>query len=74
MDQLKDIVFSMGSACASSSGGNSYVLKELGLEEACIRNSMRFSLSKYTTIDEIEKVADDIKLAISIIKNRRINE
>lgn len=43
------------SACSSRGGGNSRVLKAMGLIEAEISSSIRFSLSKETTPEEIDE-------------------
>lgn len=44
---------STGSACSNSNP--SYVLKEIGLSDQHIRESIRFSLSKFNTIEEIKE-------------------
>lgn len=51
---LKGIAVSTGSACASGSLEPSHVLQALGLSREQVRGSLRFSLSAYTTRDELE--------------------
>jgi cysteine desulfurase len=51
---LKGIAVSTGSACASGSLEPSHVLTALGLTREEVRGSLRFSLSAYTTRDEID--------------------
>ena len=51
---LKGIAVSTGSACASGSLEPSHVLAALGLAREQLRGSLRFSLSAYTTRDEID--------------------
>jgi cysteine desulfurase len=51
---LKGIAVSTGSACASGSLEPSHVLAALGLTREVVRGSLRFSLSAYTTRDEID--------------------
>lgn len=49
-----------GSGAACQSGGNrpSHVLSAMGLDATSALSSLRFSLSRYTTTDEIERAAD----------------
>jgi cysteine desulfurase len=51
---LKGVAVSTGSACASGSLEPSHVLTALGLTREQVRGSLRFSLSAYTTRDEID--------------------
>jgi cysteine desulfurase len=53
---LKGIAVSTGSACASGSVEPSHVLTALGLAREEVRGSLRFSLSAYTTREEIDYV------------------
>ncbi|HSF24896.1 MAG TPA: aminotransferase class V-fold PLP-dependent enzyme, partial [Blastocatellia bacterium] len=51
---LKGIAVSTGSACASGSLEPSHVLQAMRLTRERVRGSLRFSLSAYTTRDEID--------------------
>ncbi|MDR7212349.1 cysteine desulfurase family protein [Flavobacterium piscis] len=51
---LQNIAVSSGSACSAVTTEPSYVLKELGLSDADALSSIRFSLSKFTTKEEID--------------------
>jgi len=55
---LEGICASTGSACSSSSLEPSHVLLALGLAHEQAHGSLRFSLGKWTTDEEIERVLD----------------
>jgi len=50
---LRDIAFSLGSACASGSGRSSHVLRALGLDYRQARSSIRLGFGRYTTQEEL---------------------
>jgi cysteine desulfurase len=54
------IAASHGSACSSGALEPSHVLQNMGLESARVHSSVRFSLSRLTTEEEIEAAADII--------------
>ena len=53
MADLRDIAFSLGSACASGSGRPSHVLRALGLDYRQARSSIRLGFGRYTTQKEL---------------------
>jgi cysteine desulfurase len=55
---LEGICASTGSACSSASLEPSHVLLTMGLSHEQAHGSLRFSLGKWTTEDEIERVLD----------------
>nr|WP_298897945.1 cysteine desulfurase family protein [uncultured Altererythrobacter sp.] len=63
MSDVRDVMFSAGSACASGSGRPSHVLKAIGLSDAEAKSSIRLGFGRYTTLEEIEIAANKIKAA-----------
>jgi len=59
--QLADIAVSSGSACNVIGSKPSHVLKALGLSDEMIRSTLRFSLGRFNTIEEIEYVVEYIQ-------------
>ena len=53
------------SACTSATLQPSYVLGALGLDEATVRGSVRLSLGRFTTSDEIGIAVEKITAACS---------
>lgn len=52
---LRELAVSTGSACSSASEEASYVLRALGRSDQRAQSSLRFSLGRFTTAEEIER-------------------
>ena len=63
MSDCREVMFSAGSACASGSGRPSHVLKSIGLSDREAKSSFRLGFGRYTTLDEIERAAQQINAA-----------
>ncbi|MDH5181262.1 MAG: IscS subfamily cysteine desulfurase [Gammaproteobacteria bacterium] len=57
---LKELAVSSGSACTSASLEPSYVLRALGRSDELAHSSLRFSIGRFTTEEEIDFAVDKI--------------
>ena len=65
---LKDLAVSSGSACTSASLEPSYVLRALGLSDELAHSSIRFSIGRFTTAEEIDYAVQLINDSISRLR------
>ena len=68
MRGLIGICISTGSACASGSLDPSHVIRAMGVPFTAVHGSVRFSLSRYNTMDEVDYVLDKLP---PVIRNLR---
>lgn len=69
----RGIYVSAGSACASNHPGISGVLRSIGVEQKYIESTIRFSLSEFTTKEEIDYTVETLYNCIPMLRrfNRR---
>jgi cysteine desulfurase len=64
MLEQAEIYVSTGSACSSKKKNRSHVLSAIGLNDSQIDSAIRFSLSEFNTLDEMEIVLDRLKTSV----------
>jgi cysteine desulfurase len=65
---LKDLAISSGSACTSASLEPSYVLRALGRNDELAHSSIRFSIGRYTTEEDIDYTIDHVRNAVDKLR------
>ena len=66
---LKDLAVSSGSACTSSSLEPSYVLRALGRNDELAHSSIRFTIGRFTTEEEIDYAISLIRKSIDKLRD-----
>jgi cysteine desulfurase len=65
---LKDMAVSSGSACTSASLEPSYVLRALGREDELAHSSIRFTLGRFSTAEEVDYVIDKVRTQVARLR------
>jgi cysteine desulfurase len=65
---LKDLAVSSGSACTSASLEPSYVLRALGRDDELAHSSIRFSIGRFTTADDVDYTVEKIRSSVQKLR------
>ncbi|MCG7877010.1 MAG: IscS subfamily cysteine desulfurase [Candidatus Thiodiazotropha endolucinida] len=65
---LKDLAVSSGSACTSASLEPSYVLRALGREDELAHSSIRFTLGRFSTVEEVDYAIKKIQTEVERLR------
>jgi cysteine desulfurase len=65
---LKDLAVSSGSACTSASLEPSYVLRALGREDELAHSSIRFTLGRFSTTEEVDYAIAKIRTEVERLR------
>jgi len=67
---LSDIAVSSGSACTSASVEPSYVLRAMGIADALAHASLRFSIGRFTTAEDIATAVSHVRATVARLRSR----
>lgn len=65
---IKELAVSSGSACTSASLEPSYVLRALGRNDELAHSSIRFTIGRFTTEEEIDKAIELLKTRVGKLR------
>ena len=65
---LRDLAVSSGSACTSASLEPSYVLRALGRNDELAHSSIRFTLGRYTSVEEVDYTIELVIKAVTKLR------
>ena len=66
---VKDVAVSSGSACTSASLEPSFVLRALGRSDELAHSSIRFTMGRFTTEEDVDFVIDTLKAKVGKLRD-----
>ncbi|MFP4054749.1 MAG: aminotransferase class V-fold PLP-dependent enzyme, partial [Phycisphaerae bacterium] len=66
--RLRDLAVATGSACTTASHENSHVLEAMGLDHRGAQGSIRFSIGRYTTEEEVDYAVSRIAKPVELLR------
>ncbi|MCF7792122.1 MAG: cysteine desulfurase NifS [Victivallales bacterium] len=69
LDKMANIAASSGSACTTGSLKPSHVLTAIGLKDIMLHSTLRISLSRFNTMEEIDKVVETLVYAVKKLRD-----
>ena len=66
---LPEIAVSSGSACTSASLEPSYVLRALGMNDELAHSSLRFSVGRFTTVEDVDQAIELVRAAVEKLRD-----
>ena len=69
MMSLKDVAVSSGSACTSASLEPSYVLRALGRSDELAHSSLRFTIGRFTTVEDVDLAIEQTRAAVEKLRD-----
>ena len=65
---LRELAVSSGSACTSASREASYVLRALGRDDQLAQSSLRFSLGRFSTTDDVDRAVALVRTQVDRLR------
>lgn len=69
---LDDVAVSSGSACTSATVEPSYVLRSIGVDEQLAASSLRFTVGRFTTKDDVDYAAKRVGEIVQVLQADRV--
>ena len=72
VSQIRELAVSTGSACSTGTGKPSHVLKAMGLSDETAYSSLRISLGRFTTEEEMQFAAEKIVSSVRRLRDSHV--